>query len=411
MLLAQPRIEQLVAAGCAQSSNHSSLYRAAAVETTLKILSDVLRRPPPSLEVSPNEKEDYVRDNRWPFDDCTKGQLLGRGGFAVVWLARDNQNRKCAVKQIVRRNQSDVDAANSEILCAKLLRDNRAEDVATHRGQRHIVALLSATETRQCLWLMQEYGGIPLSKMMFETSGISHNGTRIYDVKHLPFLQLMRKDDCIIKLLLVQILLALDLLQLRNIVHADLKPDNILIGGGDGDRCPLRVRLCDFGSAFIFDDNKVHRAFATPEYMPPEALRATSFSSRSFPSRRSNFERPAPVTPWSFDIWSTGCLWLEILHGVPLWIPFECLLPSGQVVKRGLFGVQRRDPARIVTSQEAVVKDLPALWRKWNCDNADDVSPEYCGLTLLKQMLLLRPSQRICTSDALTHPFLQHLPL
>jgi serine/threonine protein kinase len=54
-----------------------------------------------------------------------------------------------------------------------------------------------------------------------------------------------------------------------NIVHADIKPDNILVHY-DG-RDILDVKLIDFGSAFAFGDASNIQA-STPEYLAPEVL-------------------------------------------------------------------------------------------------------------------------------------------
>jgi len=390
-------------------------------QTDKQLLFDLLTRNPEPLELTNQELEDYERDTTWPFNDIKKGSLLGRGGFAIVWLATDTtQGARIAVKQIARRAQSylgEIEAAKSEIMVAERL--SRFD--FHHPGHRFIASLLRAVETRRGMWIVQEFGGIPLSKMIFETSGVSHNGCRIYDVKHLPFRQLLQRDETYLKIILRQLFRALDLLALNNVVHSDLKPDNILIGLGDDEE--LRVRLCDFGSAFIFDEDKEQRPFSTPEYMPPEALKQTSFSSFSSRGGLSSLHRQntdhdtsnRKGYPWSFDIWSLGCIWLEIMHGVPLWIPFDCRLPSRRIVKGGLFGVKRREPARIVANQEAVLKDLNVIWHRAHKSATDaqgENSPsnkknQAYGLTLIKCMLSVNPNQRIAPSQALQHLFLQ----
>lgn len=55
----------------------------------------------------------------------------------------------------------------------------------------------------------------------------------------------------------------------RKVVHADLKPDNILVDF-DGKRI-TGLKLIDFGSAFSFQ-NATNISASTPEYLAPEVL-------------------------------------------------------------------------------------------------------------------------------------------
>ena len=60
------------------------------------------------------------------------------------------------------------------------------------------------------------------------------------------------------------------------IVHADLKPDNILIDFDEETQQIRTLKIIDFGSAFMLKQDgrqlKDQREFAmsTPEYLPPE---------------------------------------------------------------------------------------------------------------------------------------------
>ena len=61
----------------------------------------------------------------------------------------------------------------------------------------------------------------------------------------------------------------LDVLAMFRIVHADIKPDNILIDF-DGDKI-RSLKFIDFGSAFSYEDPSNISA-TTPEYLAPEVL-------------------------------------------------------------------------------------------------------------------------------------------
>lgn len=56
-----------------------------------------------------------------------------------------------------------------------------------------------------------------------------------------------------------------------DIVHADIKPDNILLILDSETHWLQSIKLIDFGSSFFFSNAK-YIAMSTPEYLCPEAL-------------------------------------------------------------------------------------------------------------------------------------------
>ena len=99
------------------------------------------------------------------------------------------------------------------------------------------------------------------------------------------------------------------------IVHADLKPDNILVTS-EPDGSLASIKIIDFGSCFLFDEIQ-QVDMSTPEYIPPEVL------SHLAARRRPTAELLQTMNVWSFDTWSLGCLLLEILTGFPLWLSLK----------------------------------------------------------------------------------------
>ena len=63
----------------------------------------------------------------------------------------------------------------------------------------------------------------------------------------------------------------LNVLSELNIVHSDIKPDNILIELNDDGTEISKLKLIDFGSAFTTDKFS-NISGTTPEYLPPEIL-------------------------------------------------------------------------------------------------------------------------------------------
>lgn len=76
-------------------------------------------------------------------------------------------------------------------------------------------------------------------------------GERVYGVKHWPFYHHLRSSINLMKDFIRRMTEALALLSKLGIVHADLKPDNILIDFDENTVKIVSLKLIDFGSAFM----------------------------------------------------------------------------------------------------------------------------------------------------------------
>jgi rhodanese-related sulfurtransferase len=194
---------------------------------------------------------------------------LGRGGMATVFLAQDpKHNRRVAIKVL------------SPELAAVLGAERflREIEIAAGLSHPHILPLYDSGQLDGMLfYVMPHIEGESLRK-------------RLDREKQLPI------DDAV--RLAQQVASALDYAHRRDIVHRDIKPDNILLHEG-------HALVADFGIALAVRAAGGERLTATglslgtPYYMSPEqAMGDREIDARS-------------------DVYSLGCVLYEMLAGEP----------------------------------------------------------------------------------------------
>lgn len=62
--------------------------------------------------------------------------------------------------------------------------------------------------------------------------------------------------------------------------------------------------------------------------------------------------------PWIIDIWSLGCIILEIVSGLPLWMSIDTKIQGRGNRVTGLFAIKNRVFAKIIQKQIEVVCNL-----------------------------------------------------
>jgi len=209
-------------------------------------------------------------------DDVSKlytlGDELGRGRFSVVKCATHlKEKAKYAVKVV--ENKSLTDEENLEALETEI-------GILRQLDHPHIVSLKEVVVTKEDTFIVME----------LLSGGELFN--RIVDKGPFPESEAAQ--------LFAQILLSMDYLHSRNIVHRDVKPENILYVSEGASQ----IKLIDFGYAGVWAaDKPLTGLCGTPDYVAPEVLTWYDDDENGTPYGKGS------------DTWSLGVLLYVILSG------------------------------------------------------------------------------------------------
>ncbi|KAK0455259.1 kinase-like domain-containing protein [Desarmillaria tabescens] len=318
---------------------------------------------------------------------------LGKGMFANVVRARvlqgdgDAVGREVAIK-IVRCQESMYKAGLKEVQILNKLMQADPDD------KKHIVRLERTFEHRGHLCLVFESLSMNLRevvKRFGKDVGLNIRAVRAY--AH-------------------QLFLSLTLLKKVGVMHADIKPDNILVN-----EAKTVLKLCDLGSASDASENEITPYLVSRFYRAPEIILGV------------------PYDP-ALDIWSMGCTLYELYTGKILFpgrSNNQMLLLmmelkgrfNSKMIKKAKFGdvyfddmggfesVERdrvlgTDVVRKVHISKPT-RDLRArLMPPASVKMKDDESKLLLSfIDLLDKCLALDPSRRITPREALAHPFIR----
>lgn len=111
-------------------------------------------------------------------------------------------------------------------------------------------------EDKKDLWIIYEVcPGRNLNEYLFDVKGEFFKGERIYMVHHSDFYHNLRLSQQLLRDLIEKISQALYFFARVGIVHADLKPDNILVEVDLEAMTITSLKIIDFGSAFILSQD------------------------------------------------------------------------------------------------------------------------------------------------------------
>ncbi|XP_068127141.1 serine/threonine-protein kinase SIK1 [Hyperolius riggenbachi] len=229
---------------------------------------------------------------------------LGKGNFAVVKLARHRvTNTQVAIKIIdkTRLDRTNLEKIYREVQIMKRLR------------HPNVIRLYQVMETRDMIYIVTEY---------------AKNG-ELFD--YLTERGRLTEDEARLKFL--QILTAVEYCHSQNVVHRDLKTENLLLGE---DMC---VKLADFGFGnFYMDGRPLNTWCGSPPYAAPEVFQG------------KEYEGPL------LDVWSLGVVLYVLLCGS---FPFDG--PSLPVLRQRVLEGRFRIPFYMSEDCESLLRKMLAV--------------------------------------------------
>jgi protein-serine/threonine kinase len=229
---------------------------------------------------------DYELENADPNTMYKNVNLLTEGGCANILSAVSiKKNQKVAIKEITLDAQK-ITQYNISVGFWKM---RIRTEIATLKKYAHpnIVSVYGAyyNPATDCIWIAMELMDCCLTEIL-----------DIYESSHF------RLSEPVISRITTEVLKALIFLHSNNVIHRDIKSDNILINSRGA------VKLTDFGMSCQLGENEERKSppeiMGTIYWLAPEILRMQFFGCKG-------------------DIWALGIMCREMITGLPPYIEKE----------------------------------------------------------------------------------------
>ena len=269
-------------------------------------------------------------------DNLKLTESLGEGKFGKVFLTEiEGKEGLYATKRLDRalfEREENIKMLYNEITILKQIK------------HPNVVNYIQSKKTKNHIYIVMEYcnGGT-----LFECL------KKYIDIFKRPF-----KEE-IVQYLMRQIINGLDEFHSNNILHRDLKLDNILINfPSENDKISLNmlnssVKISDFGfSSILKNENDLAKTtIGTPVYMPPEMI-------------DSNINKKIIKYGNKADIWSLGVLCYQMLTGN---LPFfgKTMNEIDKNLKYGIYKLPRYFSQEAVFFIQAMLQENPE--KRLNC--------------------------------------------
>ncbi|OQR72872.1 serine/threonine-protein kinase prp4-like, partial [Tropilaelaps mercedesae] len=374
------------ASGDEENDMFSENYNASSPKS--KGMNRSLAHENPALNDNWDDAEGYYRvrigevlDQRYEVYGYT-----GQGVFSSVVRGRDRArgNMEVAIK-IIRNNDLMLKTGQKELEILKRLNDADPDD------KYHCLRLYRNFSHRQHLCLVFESLSMNLREVLKKYG--KDLGLHIKAVRSYAH----------------QLFLALRLLKKCNILHADIKPDNILVNGNK-----MQLKLCDFGSASSGTDSEITPYLVSRFYRAPEIILGIGHD-------------------FGIDLWSVGCTLYELYTGRIMFAG-----KTNNEMLKMFMDLKGRFPNKLIKKSPEILRgkhfdaDMNFMYYEVdkvterekiivmkNINPTRDLGNDFAGTNppaqlnkvqqlreLLDKILAIDPSKRVTINQAMQHPFI-----
>ncbi|KAG6380368.1 kinase-like protein [Boletus reticuloceps] len=226
---------------------------------------------------------------------------IGKGSFATVYKGYHEETHQTVAIKSIRR----------DILTAKLFDNLQSEiEILKSLSHRHITKLIDIVRAERNIFLIMEYcaGGDLTNyiKKRGRVEGLEYAPTSGAALQYYPHPRSGGLDEVVVRSFLRQLARALKFLRTRNLIHRDIKPQNLLLNPASPEELakghPIGVpilKVADFGFARSLPKAMLAETLCgSPLYMAPEILRYEKYDAKA-------------------DLWSVGAVLYEMSVGKP----------------------------------------------------------------------------------------------